>query len=196
MSLVWIMAAYLVGSLSFAILVSKVFHMADPRSYGSGNPGATNVLRSGNKIAAALTLIGDALKGWLIVFLCQRYATNVTDGLIALVAVAVFMGHLYPIFFKFRGGKGVATAAGILFALNLTLGAATVAVWLATVLIFRISSLGALVASLFAPFFYILHQGIDAIAMAIMVMCGWLLYRHRDNIARLMQGKESKVGKK
>ena len=195
-NLLWTVAAYLVGSISFAIVVSKLFRMADPRSYGSGNPGATNVLRSGNKLAAALTLLGDALKGWFMVFLCQHYAMNVNDLLIALVAIAVFMGHLYPLYFRFQGGKGVATAAGILLALHWMLGLATLAVWVLTVLISRISSLGALVASIFAPFFYILVWGFDQIALAVIVMCGWLLYRHRDNIARLMQGKESKVGKK
>ena len=149
-------AAYLIGSISFAVVVSKVYGLDDPRTYGSGNPGATNVLRSGNKGAAILTLIGDAFKGWLAVWLTIYFADQLQagDATIAMVAIAVFVGHLWPVFFKFKGGKGVATAAGVLLALNIWLGVATLVTWLVVAYAFRYSSLAALIASVFAPFYY------------------------------------------
>src|SRR5450830_1369212 len=149
-------AAYLIGSISFAVVVSKAFGLSDPRTYGSKNPGATNVLRSGNKKAAVLTLIGDGFKGWLAVWLAMKFGPQygIDDTGIALVTIAVFLGHLWPVFFRFVGGKGVATALGILLALNVWLGLATLVTWLVIAYAFRYSSLAALIASVFAPFYY------------------------------------------
>ena len=188
--------AYLLGSISFAIIVSRATGLADPRSYGSKNPGATNVLRSGKKGAAVLTLLLDAAKGWLAVWLVIRFGPQygIGDGGIALVALAVFVGHLYPIFFRFRGGKGVATALGVLVGLAWWLGAATAATWLIIAFFFRYSSLAALVAAVFAPFYYVLLVGTDAIAAAIVVMSALIVYRHRKNIANLLAGKEGRIG--
>ena len=160
-----VVVAYLIGSVSFAVIVSRVFALPDPRSYGSKNPGATNVLRSGSKAAALCTLIGDAAKGWLAVFLARHYA----DGGVtveALAAVAVVLGHLYPVFHRFAGGKGVSTAAGVLFGLNVWLGAGTLASWIAIAAFFRISSLAAIVAAVFAPFFTLPHSLTISLAMA------------------------------
>ena len=191
-------AAYLIGSISFAVVVSKFYGLADPRSYGSGNPGATNVLRSGNKGAAIWTLIGDAFKGWIAVFLTIHFADQLGagDSTIALVAIAVFIGHLWPVFFKFKGGKGVATAAGVLLALNVWLGVATLVTWLVVAYAFRYSSLAALVASIFAPFYYGLLFGADPQMAAVVVMSGLLIWRHAKNIGNLMAGKESRIGSK
>ena len=191
-------AAYLIGSVSFAVVVSRVMGLADPRTYGSGNPGATNVLRSGNKKAAIFTLLGDAAKGWFAVWLAQRLAPQfgVGDNGIALVTVAVFLGHLYPVFHRFVGGKGVATAAGVLLALNPWLGLATLATWIIIAGFFRYSSLAALVSALFAPFYYVLLFGFDWIAGAIAVMSVLLIARHRANITKLLAGKESRIGEK
>jgi acyl phosphate:glycerol-3-phosphate acyltransferase len=191
-------AAYLVGSISFAVVVSKLFGLSDPRTYGSKNPGATNVLRSGNKAAAVLTLLGDGAKGWLAVWLAQQYGPQygIDDSGIALASLAVFVGHLWPVFFKFVGGKGVATALGVLIGLNGWLGLATLLTWLVIAYAFRYSSLAALVASVFAPFYYGLLFGIDAKLLAVLVMSGLLVYRHRQNIANLMAGKESRIGSK
>jgi glycerol-3-phosphate acyltransferase PlsY len=191
-------AAYLIGSVSFAVVVSRVMGLADPRTYGSGNPGATNVLRSGNKKAALFTLLGDAAKGWFAVWLAQRLAPQfgVGDTGIALVTVAVFLGHLYPVFHRFVGGKGVATAAGVLLALNPWLGLATLATWIIIAGFFRYSSLAALVSALFAPFYYVLLFGFDWIAGAIAVMSVLLIARHRANITKLLAGKESRIGEK
>ena len=190
--------AYLLGSLSFAVIVSKAMHLDDPRSYGSGNPGATNVLRSGNKAAAAATLLLDAFKGWLAVWLASnvgdRYGIDETG--VVLVAVAVFVGHLYPVFFRFRGGKGVATAVGVLLALEWWLGLATGSTWLVIVFFFRYSSLGAIVAAVFAPFYYALLVGIDATLVALVVVSALIVYRHRKNIANLLAGKETRIGAK
>ena len=190
------LGAYLLGSISFAIIVSRAVGLADPRSYGSKNPGATNVLRSGNKVAAALTLLLDAVKGWLAVWLAIRFGPQygIGDGGVALVALAVFLGHLYPIFFRFKGGKGVATAVGVLFALAWWLGAATAATWLVIAFFFRYSSLAAIVAAVFAPFYYVLLVGTDAIAAAIVVMSALIVYRHRKNIANLLAGREGRIG--
>ncbi|MGZ5818362.1 MAG: glycerol-3-phosphate 1-O-acyltransferase PlsY [Burkholderiaceae bacterium] len=195
-------AAYLIGSISFAVVVSKLFGLADPRTYGSKNPGATNVLRSGNKTAAILTLVGDCLKGWLAVWLVQKYGTayGIDDNGIALVALAVFLGHLWPLYFKFVGGKGVATALGVLFAISpdMTpwLGVATLVTWLVIAYAFRYSSFAALVASIFAPFYYALLFGVDARFLAVIVMSALLVYRHRKNIGNLLAGKESRIGSK
>lgn len=191
-------AAYLIGSISFAVVVSSLFGLADPRTYGSKNPGATNVLRSGNKAAAALTLLGDGFKGWLAVWLAMRFGEQygVGDAGIALVAVAVFLGHLWPVFFRFVGGKGVATALGVLLGLNGWLGLATLVTWLVIAYAFRYSSLAALVASIFAPFYYGLLFGVDAKLLAVGIMSALLIYRHRQNIANLLAGKESRIGSK
>lgn len=191
-------AAYLLGSISFAVVMSKVYGIADPRTYGSKNPGATNVLRSGNKGAAIMTLLGDGAKGWLAVFLADHFATalGVGDMAVALVAIAVFLGHLWPVFFRFVGGKGVATALGVLLGINPWLGLATLATWLIIAYAFRYSSLAALVAALFAPFYYGLLFGVDPILLSVIVMSVLLAYRHSQNIANLLSGKESKIGGK
>lgn len=192
------LAAYLIGSISFAVVMSHGFGLADPRTYGSKNPGATNVLRSGNKAAAVMTLLGDGAKGWLAVWLAQHFAPQlgVGDSAIALVAIAVFLGHLWPVFFRFVGGKGVATALGVLLGLNPWLGLATLATWLAVAFAFRYSSLAALVAAVFAPFYYALLFGVNAQLAAVIAMSVLLLYRHRQNIANLIAGKESRIGAK
>ncbi len=191
-------AAYLLGSISFAIVVSKLFRLEDPRTFGSGNPGATNVLRTGNKLAAVLTLIGDCVKGWIPVGLAvqfdERFALG--DAGIALIAVAVFAGHLWPVFFRFKGGKGVATALGVLLGLNPILGLATLVTWVVVAYAFRYSSLAALIASVFAPFYYALLFGPDVRLAAVGLMSMLLIYRHRKNIANLLSGKESRIGKK
>ncbi|MCG2583549.1 glycerol-3-phosphate 1-O-acyltransferase PlsY [Massilia sp. TS11] len=192
------LAAYLIGSISFAVVSSRLFGLADPRTYGSKNPGATNVLRSGNKAAAIATLIGDGAKGWLAVFLAQQFGDQygVGDLGVALVAVAVFLGHLWPVFFRFVGGKGVATALGVLLALNGWLGLATLVTWLVVAYAFRYSSLAALIAALFAPFYYGLLFGINDKFFAVVVMSALLFYRHGANIANLLAGKESRIGSK
>jgi|SRR5580765_6470079 len=191
-------AAYLIGSLSFAVIVSRVMGLSDPRSYGSGNPGATNVLRSGNKAAAIVTLLLDALKGWLPVFLVKEFgpAHGLDEGTLALVGLAAFLGHLWPVFFRFKGGKGVATAAGVLLGLNPWLGLATLATWLIIAAFTRYSSLAALVAAVFAPFYQILIWGGGPVAVAVAAMGVLLIYRHRANIAKLLAGTESKLGQK
>lgn len=197
-TVVFAVAAYLIGSISFAVVVSRAMGLADPRTYGSGNPGATNVLRSGNKKAAILTLLGDAAKGWLAVWLALLLAPRfgVDETGIALVVIAVFLGHLYPVFHRFAGGKGVATAAGILLALNVWLGLATLATWIIIAVFFRYSSLAALVSAVFAPFFYVLMNDFDWIAGAVALMAVLLIARHRANIAKLLAGKESRIGEK
>ncbi|WP_087691358.1 glycerol-3-phosphate 1-O-acyltransferase PlsY [Pandoraea sp. PE-S2R-1] len=197
-TLVFIVLAYLIGSVPFAVIVSRTMGLADPRSYGSGNPGATNVLRSGNKKAAVLTLLGDALKGWLAVYLAERFADawGVGDFGLAAVALAVFIGHLYPVFLSFKGGKGVATAAGVLFAIDPILGLAVAATWLIIAVFFRYSSLAALVAAVFAPLYYVFMFGLGPYAPAVVVMAILLIYRHRANIAKLIAGKESRIGSK
>jgi glycerol-3-phosphate acyltransferase PlsY len=196
--LIAIVGAYLIGSISFAVIVSKAMRLDDPRTYGSGNPGATNVLRSGNKLAAILTLIGDALKGWLAVWLVVMFGDHfgLGDEAIALCAIAVFLGHLFPVFFKFKGGKGVATAAGVLFALSWILGLATLATWIIIAFFFRYSSLAALAAAIFAPLFEFLLFGPGPISVAVVVMSILLIWRHAPNIAKLMAGKESRIGQK
>ena len=198
--LIVVVLAYLIGSISFAVIVSATMGLADPRSYGSKNPGATNVLRSGNKLAAILTLFGDAFKGWLAVFLVAHYGDrfNLGDEAIALAALAVFVGHLYPVFFRFKGGKGVATAAGVLLAISPVLGLATAGTWLIIAFFLRYSSLAALISAIFAPMFYFFMFGTSngAELTAIFLMSALLIYRHSKNIGNLLQGKESRLGAK
>jgi glycerol-3-phosphate acyltransferase PlsY len=191
-------AAYLIGSLSFAVIVSRLLGIADPRTYGSGNPGATNVLRSGNKLAAILTLLLDALKGFVPVFLVQQLgaAYGLGEGTTALVGLAAFLGHLWPVFFHFKGGKGVATAAGVLLGINPWLGLATLATWLIIAAFFRYSSLAAIVSAVFAPFYQLLIWGGGPLAIAITLMGLLLVWRHLGNIQKLMNGTESKLGQK
>ena len=197
-SVVAVALAYCIGSLSFAVIVSRAMGLADPRSYGSGNPGATNVLRTGKKSAAVLTLALDALKGYVpvIVALLLSPRFGFGAGTVAAVGLAAFVGHLWPVFFKFKGGKGVATAAGVLMAFNPWLGAATLATWFIVALFFRYSSLASLAAALFAPFYQLLIWGADAYALAIVAMCGLLIWRHEGNIKKLLAGTESKLGQK
>ena len=196
-----VVASYLIGSLSFAVIVSRMMGLQDPRTYGSQNPGATNVLRSGSKAAAVLTLLLDAVKGWLPVFLVQRLPGMDLDAVIAACALAAFSGHVWPVFFRFKGGKGVATAAGVLFGVDPWLGLATMATWLIVAYFSRYSSLAAVAAAVFAPAFYLLGakvvwSGAPIIALSIGAMSAVLLYRHKDNIARLIAGKESRIGAK
>ena len=197
-TVLFVIVAYLIGSISFAVVMSRLFGLSDPRTYGSKNPGATNVLRSGNKKAAIATLIGDAVKGWFAVWLAIRLAPQygVGEAGIAMVALAVFLGHLYPIFFKFVGGKGVATALGVLFGISVWLGLGTLVTWLVIAYAFRYSSLAALIAAIFAPFFYGLMEGVDAMFVAVLLMSALLIWRHSKNISNLLAGKESKIGSK
>jgi acyl phosphate:glycerol-3-phosphate acyltransferase len=193
--LIALIAAYLLGSVPFAVVSSRLFGLADPRTYGSGNPGATNVLRSGNKKAALVTLIGDALKGWVAVFVAQQLAFS--DGLVGLIALAVFFGHLFPVFLKFKGGKGVATAAGVLLALDPVLGLATLATWLLVAYVSRYSSLAAIIAAGTAPLYSALMHGANAQFMVVTVLGLALIVKHWQNIQRLMSGQEGKIsGKK
>lgn len=191
-------AAYLIGSLSFAVIVSRAMGLSDPRTYGSGNPGATNVLRSGNKAAAILTLVLDALKGYLPVLAVVVWgpAHGLEEGSAAAVGLAAFLGHLWPVFFRFQGGKGVATAAGVLLGLNPWLGAATLATWLIIALFFRYSSLAAIVSAVFAPFYQLLIWGGGPTALAVALMGLLLVWRHSANIQKLLAGTESKLGQK
>lgn len=193
-----VLAAYLIGSLSFAVIISKLMGLADPRTYGSNNPGATNVLRSGNKKAAALTLLGDALKGWVAVFVAQLAAPRLgLDGqAIALCAVAATVGHMWPVFFGFKGGKGVATALGILLALNGWMGLGLFAVWLFMAKVIKISSLSALTAALFAPAFAWFLLPRQDYFIAVCVIAALLIVRHKQNIIGLLSGKESRIGQK
>ena len=195
MTLAFVVCAYLLGSVSFAVLMSKAFGLADPRTYGSGNPGATNVLRSGKKAAAALTLLGDAAKGTVAVLLAQYYAPE-NYTLIAAVALAVFMGHLFPIFLRFKGGKGVATALGVLLALNIWLGLACLATWLLVALVFRLSSLAALLAAAATPVYAYLFGLPREYLLVASVLSLLLIWRHKGNIQNLLAGKESKIGGK
>ena len=197
------LGAYLIGSLSFAVIVSRLMGLDDPRTYGSQNPGATNVLRSGNKQAAIATLLFDALKGYFPVLLVKVFGPSygLDDRAVALVALSAFIGHLWPVFFGFKGGKGVATAAGVLFGVEPLLGAATMGTWVIVAFFSRYSSLAALAASLFAPAYYVFGDKIawqtsEAELLAVMVMSALLLFRHKDNIARLVAGQESKIGAK
>lgn len=189
-----IVAAYLLGSIPFAMLSSRIFGLADPRTYGSGNPGATNVLRSGNKKAALFTLIGDALKGWVAVFIAQQMGFSST--VIGLVALAVFFGHLYPVFLKFKGGKGVATAAGVLLALDPLLGLAVLGTWLFVAFASRYSSLAAVLAAGLAPVYSVLMHGAGGQVIFVGILAMALIGKHWQNIQRLMAGQEAKIGSK
>jgi len=193
LTIVFVIAAYLLGSISFAVVTSKAFGMADPRTYGSGNPGATNVLRSGKKAAAALTLLGDAAKGWLAVFVAIQFA--LPEAQVGLIALAVFLGHVFPVFLKFKGGKGVATALGVLLALSPWLGLGALLTWLLVALVFRLSSLAALVAATAAPMYAVLLSLPRAWVLASALMSLLLIWRHKSNIQNLLTGKESKIGK-
>jgi glycerol-3-phosphate acyltransferase PlsY len=193
--------AYLIGSVSFAVVVSRVMGLSDPRSYGSHNPGATNVLRSGNKLAALLTLLLDGVKGWLPVYAVVQFgaAYGLGQGSVALVALAAFAGHVWPVFFRFQGGKGVATAAGVLFGINPFLGLATFATWLIVAFFSRYSSLAALASAVFAPAYYFLGHRLvwyadDFVLLATVVMSAILVWRHQSNIVKLMRGEESRIG--
>ena len=194
-----VIGAYLIGSVPFAVVMSKLFGLADPRSYGSGNPGATNVLRSGNKAAALLTLLGDAAKGWFAVWLAARWVHEPIP--LACVTIAVFLGHLFPIFLGFKGGKGVATAFGVLLAVQPIVALLTTIAWLGTAVIFRFSSLAAIVSAVLAPLIYVVAgqyvwQANLPMSLAISAIGLLLLYRHRANITRLLQGTEPRVGSK
>ena len=192
------LAGYLIGSLSFAVIISRVMGLSDPRSYGSGNPGATNVLRSGNKAAAILTLVFDALKGYLPVLAVLIWGPRfgLGEGTAALVGLAAFLGHLWPVFFRFQGGKGVATAAGVIFALNPLLGVATLATWLIIAWFSRYSSLAAIVSAAFAPMYQLLIWEAGPTALALIIMGLLLVWRHQGNIKKLLAGTESKLGQK
>jgi len=198
-----VLAAYLIGSLSFAVIVSRFMGLNDPRSYGSKNPGATNVLRSGNKLAAVATLLLDAVKGWLPMALVQWQgaAYGLGDGALAAVGLAAFLGHLFPVFFSFKGGKGVATAAGVLFGVHWLLGLACMGTWALVAYVSRYSSLSALSCAMLAPLYYVLgDRGLwyvdRSVLLMLVVMGALLIYRHKENISKLLQGKESKLGAK
>lgn len=193
-----LLLAYLIGSISFAVVVSRMMGLADPHTYGSGNPGATNVLRTGNRKAAALTLLGDVAKGVVAVLLARWLASSLglSQTTVMLVGLAAFIGHLFPVFHGFRGGKGVATAAGVLLALNPLHGLAVLGTWLLVAFTTRYSSLAALVAAVLAPIYWMLFHGIDASTLAVLVMSALLIWRHRSNIDKLLSGKESKIGGK
>ena len=202
LELLLIPAAYLIGSISFAVVVSKCMRLPDPHSYGSGNPGATNVLRTGNKLAAVLTLIGDALKGYLAVIFGrillgdESLSSTLNSWMLCGVVVAVFLGHLFPVFHRFKGGKGVATACGILFGINWILGAATLATWIIVAMFMRYSSMAAIAAAVFGPIYFVFLFGLQPMAIALLVVCLLLIWRHRSNITNLMNGTESRIGSK
>lgn len=192
--------AYLIGSISFAVVVSKCMRLPDPHTYGSGNPGATNVLRTGNKLAAALTFIGDALKGYFAVMLAriilgdQSLTSTMSSWVLCGVVIAVFLGHLFPIFHGFKGGKGVATACGILFGVNLILGIATLSTWIIVAVFLRYSSLAALAAAVFGPIYFVFLFGFQPMGIALLAVCALLIWRHRSNITNLLNGTESRIG--
>jgi glycerol-3-phosphate acyltransferase PlsY len=190
--LIYAVLGYLLGSVPFAVIVSRAFGLDDPRSFGSGNPGATNVLRSGSKKAAALTLLGDAAKGWLAMFIAARVGAG--DTATAVAGLAAFLGHVFPFTLKFRGGKGVATALGVLLGLSGALAGITAGVWFAVVLFTRYSSLAALAAAAAAPLLADWLLGRTEITVIVGIMCGVLIYRHKSNIRKLLDGTESRVG--
>ena len=198
MTIVLALAAYLLGSISFAVVVSRAMKLPDPRSYGSKNPGATNVLRTGKKVAAALTLLGDAAKGWLAVFLTDHFfSTEVPASYkMAAVAVAVVVGHMYPVFHRFQGGKGVSTALGVLLALNVWLAAGAASTWLVIAVFFRISSLAALIAAVSAPVYCFMLYGIHPYTLAVGIISLLLVWRHKANIRKLLDGTEARIGGK
>lgn len=197
-TLLFIAVAYLIGSLSFAVIVSRAMHLPDPRSFGSGNPGATNVLRTGRKTAAALTLLGDALKGWVAVVLARWLAPQfgLADDIVLLCALAVFIGHLYPLLFSFKGGKGVATALGVLLGLNPWIGLACLLTWLLIAGVFRISSLAALTTALLAPVYTVFLMGWGYTSQTVLVITLLLVYRHKSNLVNLMSGQEGRIDKR
>jgi glycerol-3-phosphate acyltransferase PlsY len=192
--------AYLIGSISFAVVVSKCMRLPDPHTYGSGNPGATNVLRTGNKLAAALTFIGDALKGYFAVMLArvllgdESLTSTLSSWVLCGVVIAVFLGHLFPIFHGFKGGKGVATACGILFGVNVILGIATLSTWIIVAVFLRYSSLAALAAAVFGPLYFVFLFGFQPMGIALLAVCLLLIWRHRSNITNLLNGTESRIG--
>ena len=194
--------AYLIGSISFAVVVSKCMNLPDPHSYGSGNPGATNVLRTGNKLAAALTFLGDALKGYFAVMLArvllgdQSLTTSLSSWVLCGVVLAVFLGHLFPVFHGFKGGKGVATACGILFGVNAILGLATLSTWIIVAVFLRYSSLAALAAAVFGPIYFVFLFGFQPMGIALLAVCSLLIWRHRSNIQNLLNGTESRIDSK
>ena len=200
MDILLIPLAYLIGSVSFAVVVSKCMRLPDPHSYGSGNPGATNVLRTGNKRAAVLTLLGDALKGFVAVVLARMIlgegslTSSLNSWILCGVVVAVFLGHLFPIFHGFKGGKGVATACGILFGINWILGLATLATWIIVAKFMRYSSLAALAAAVFGPIYFVFLFGFHPMGIALLIVCALLIWRHLSNIHNLMNGTESRIG--
>jgi glycerol-3-phosphate acyltransferase PlsY len=202
LALLLIPIAYLIGSISFAVVVSKCMRLPDPYTYGSGNPGATNVLRTGNKLAAVLTLIGDALKGYIAVMLArvllgdESLTSTLGSWVLSGVVIAVFLGHLFPIFHGFKGGKGVATACGILFGINWILGAATLSTWIIVAMFMRYSSLAALAAAVFGPIYFVFLFGFQPMGLALLAVCSLLIWRHRSNIQNLMNGTESRIGSK
>jgi glycerol-3-phosphate acyltransferase PlsY len=198
LTIVFVVTAYLLGSVSFAVLMSKAFGLPDPRSYGSGNPGATNVLRTGKKAAAVLTLLGDAAKGWVAVFAAIQFTARDERGvlMVAVVALAVFLGHLFPVFLRFKGGKGVATALGVLLALNVWLGLGALATWLLMAVLFRMSSLAALTAAAAAPVYSVLLGLPREWALASGVLAMLLIWRHKSNIRNILSGKEPRLGKR
>lgn len=202
LDLLLIPLAYLIGSISFAVVVSKCMNLPDPHSYGSGNPGATNVLRTGNKLAAALTFLGDALKGYFAVILArillgdQSLTSTLGSWVLCGVVIAVFLGHLFPIFHGLKGGKGVATACGILFGVNAILGIATLSTWIIVAVFLRYSSLAALVAAVFGPIYFVFLFGFQPMGIALLIVCMLLIWRHRSNIQNLLNGTESRIGSK
>lgn len=194
--MVFILLAYLLGSISFAVVASWIFGLPDPRTFGSKNPGATNMLRSGNKAAAILTLLGDAGKGWIAVALAQHFAPTwgLDNDVVTAVALVVFLGHVWPVFLRFKGGRGVATAAGVVFGLNTWIGLLTIVTWIIVAAIWRISSLSALVAAALMPVYAWIFLGFEANTLVIFIMSLLLIWRHKSNIANLITGKESRIG--
>ena len=202
MDIFLIALAYLIGSISFAVVVSKCMHLPDPYSYGSGNPGATNVLRTGNKRAAVLTLLGDAFKGFIAVVMArmilgeESLSSSFNSWILCGVVIAVFLGHVFPIFHRFKGGKGVATACGILFGIHWILGLATLATWIIVAKFMRYSSLAAIAAAVFGPIYFVFLFGFHPMTIALVMVCGLLVWRHRSNIRNLINGTESRIGAK
>lgn len=191
---IYLVLGYLMGSLPFAVIVSKAFGLADPRSFGSGNPGATNVLRTGNKAAAVLTLLGDAAKGWLAMFIAAKVGAGGTA--VVFAGLAAFLGHLFPIFLRFKGGKGVATAVGVLVGLDGWIALLAALTWLVTAIVTRYSSLAAIFAACVAPTLALANHGIGAVSIVVGVMCLLLIVRHKANILRLIEGTEGRIGSK
>lgn len=202
LAILLIPVAYLIGSISFAVVISKCMQLPDPHSYGSGNPGATNVLRTGNKLAAVLTLLGDALKGFIAVMLArillgdESLSSTLGSWVLCGVVIAVFLGHLFPIFHGFKGGKGVATACGILFGINWVLGIATLGTWVIVATFMRYSSLAALSAAIFGPIYFVFLFGLQPMGIALLVVSLLLIWRHKSNIQNLLNGTESRIGSK